>query len=137
VSAWAEIRGLIRARDERALADRVLALDPPGRAEVAARLPEFLGELEETAVREAGRNQAARLGVAEDELPEWARLQARSEARWRLGQMLRVYAMQLWIAGTGPGTDAGRLWPTDADRLDCRSFSTTLCMTTIRARLED
>ena len=27
MSAWAEIRGLIRARDERALADRVLALD--------------------------------------------------------------------------------------------------------------
>lgn len=117
MSAWAEIRGLIRARDERALADRVLALDPPGRAEVAARLPEFLGELEETAVREAGRNQAARLGVAEDELPEWARLQARSEARWRLGQMLRVYAMQLWIAGTGTisGPAAAAAWLGRAD----------------------
>jgi len=100
VSVWEEIRDLIRVRDERALADRVIALDPAERAEVAARLPGFVDELRVEAAQAAYRDWADRVRRDRDDTPEWV-LDEILIDRWRPDDVLQEYETSLLIAGAG------------------------------------
>jgi hypothetical protein len=103
VSAWEEIRELILAVDERRLADRVIALDAAGRAEVARRLPGFLKELRDPATRPAWRPLPVPQYLDEDadEWPAWVRESNEQAIRWRTGDPMEDLEVPLRIAGAG------------------------------------
>ena len=103
MSAWEEIRELILAVDERRLADRVIALDAAGRAEVARRLPGFLKELRDPATRPAWRPLPVPQYLDEDadEWPAWVRESNEQAIRWRTGDPMEDLEVPLRIAGAG------------------------------------
>ncbi len=119
MSAWQDIRDLITERRTGALADRVIGLSEAERAEVAARLPEFVKELRDTAAELAREYWIAEQGLGEEEdgWPAWARAEAEVAVRWRVGNAMQAFETPMRIAGAGTISDPAAVatWLTRRD----------------------
>ncbi len=119
MTAWQEIRDLITERRTGALADQVIELSEAERAEVAARLPEFVTELRDTAARLAREYWIRELGRGEEVAgwPAWARAEAEVAVRWRVGNAMQAFEAPMRVAGAGTiaGPAAVATWLTRRD----------------------
>lgn len=106
MTAWAQVRDRITARDARGLADLVSTLPDAERAEIARRLPDLRRDLRETADRQARARWALGEGEGDD---EW-------DGEWDSGETDDIggHGEVLRIAGAGvlAGPAAAVAWLT-------------------------
>ncbi|MET8005381.1 hypothetical protein [Nonomuraea glycinis] len=103
--AWQDVRDLIGARRTGELADRVLALTGPERAEVARRLPEFRAQARAIAVRA----ERVSWGGEEDDEDgrDWDALVSADDGTSGLGEALRIAAVTAGSPASAPASATG------------------------------